>query len=235
MVWIGGRSLAWWSAATIWIVALGNILALAHLRANGLGDLPWRDRLRYWTFRLRLLFGLVWIIGLARALTGQGSGTGSLTGAHLVGMVVGLTVAIGLMALADRRTRRRPWGASTLAPDPVWRIGGVEAPPMPHQPRRLMAPHTGASPPRTPAPDPRRPGPSHARQELARPERVTAHLGPHAVISPRHPLWRKAPHRSSASSQGSRSTSTQPARTVIRPCRNERRSRSRSRSTPEPS
>jgi len=44
---------------------------------------------------------------LARALLSDSPIPKAPSWSYLAGMVVGLTVAIGLMALADRRTRRR--------------------------------------------------------------------------------------------------------------------------------
>lgn len=108
MVWVGGRPLSWWSVAVIWIIALGNIAALAHLRSAGIPDLPWRDRMKFWSFRLRLVLLLAWFVGFLRARGAVGDGPlTDLSPSTVAGMIVGASVAIGLMALADRRTRRR--------------------------------------------------------------------------------------------------------------------------------
>lgn len=108
MVWVGGRPLAWWSMGVIYVIALGNIAALLHLRAAGLTDLPWRDRMRFWSFRVRLLLIAVWALGFVRALAGDLVGHfEGVTPGHVAGMVVGFSLVIGLVAVADRFTRRR--------------------------------------------------------------------------------------------------------------------------------
>lgn len=108
MVWIGGRPLLWWAMAVIWIIGLGNLTALAHLRAAGLADLPWRDRMRFWSFRIRLVLIAVLVAGVVRVLAGDsGRAPQGLDASTAAGMVVGASVAIGAMALLDRRTRRR--------------------------------------------------------------------------------------------------------------------------------
>lgn len=115
MVWIGGRPLLWWAAAVMWIVALGNITALAHLRAAGIPDLPWRDRMRFWSFRIRLVIMAVGLVGVVRLIGSDASNPSQgLDGSTLAGMIVGASLVIGAMALLDRRTRRR---ADTLPAD----------------------------------------------------------------------------------------------------------------------
>ncbi|MDO5628822.1 MAG: hypothetical protein Q4G43_10930 [Mobilicoccus sp.] len=107
MVWIGGGPLMWWSLAVIWIIGLGNWAALFHLRRAGLTDLPWRDRLRFWTFRVRLLLIAVWAIGFASALGNGHAGPGTPHVATIAGMITGATTVIVVLALIDRRIRAR--------------------------------------------------------------------------------------------------------------------------------
>ncbi len=108
MVWVGGRPLLWWSVAVVWVVGLGNLAALAHLRSAGLSDLPWRDRLRFWSFRLRLVLIAAYAVGLLRAFSSDVQlPEGGLDAATLAGMLVGASCAIGAFALLDWRTRRR--------------------------------------------------------------------------------------------------------------------------------
>lgn len=104
MSWVGDRNLALWSIGVLWIVALGNVAALGHLRAHGMTDLPWRARWSFWSFRLRILLGAVWLIGLAGTL---GGGFEPKGWSEIAGIVCGVAFAVVGFVLADRRTKRR--------------------------------------------------------------------------------------------------------------------------------
>lgn len=117
MAWVGDRSLAWWSVGVIWVIGAGNVAALARLRSAGLADLPWRDRLRFWHFRFRLVLVAIWMVGFVRALWGEDLGLADSPWPTLVGMVVGAGLALGATWIADRRARRR---ATDLPPDDVF-------------------------------------------------------------------------------------------------------------------
>ncbi|WP_313025602.1 hypothetical protein [Mobilicoccus sp.] len=108
MVWAGDRTVGMWSIGVVWIVGLGNIAALSHLRANGLADLPWRARWSFWSFRLRMVLLVLWAIGLALTMFGDGGSFAERGGwSYVAGAICGAGVAIAGFALADRAMKRR--------------------------------------------------------------------------------------------------------------------------------
>lgn len=107
MVWVGGAPLAWWSLAVLATIGVGNLASLSHLRTHGLRDLPWPDRMRYWSFRLRLLLGAVWAVGFLRHTVFHQIPLDDLDLSTVAGMVVGAGLVLALIWPVTRLANRR--------------------------------------------------------------------------------------------------------------------------------
>lgn len=90
MAWLGDRGVALWSIGVLWIIGRGNVAALSHLRRHGMTDLPWKDRWSFWAFRLRILLGVAWAVGILLVI-GDGGGSIEERGgwSYAAGLVVG--------------------------------------------------------------------------------------------------------------------------------------------------
>ncbi len=100
LLWAEGPAGLWWAVALVWVPGLASVIAVAYVRAHGIPTPPARARLsspRSWAL---LALILAWLVGAVRAVGGLAASP-----SFVVGLVCGLTAALVVAVVAERRRR----------------------------------------------------------------------------------------------------------------------------------